>query len=245
MTISPFDLTAVHPSWKKPIQEGLALIDPDYLKQLIQTPDWLPGFNKLFSAFSLGINDVNYVLFGESPYPRSASANGYAFWDAAVRDLWSSTGLSTSVNRATSLRNMIKMLLVAEGKLHPSETTQEFISKIDKQHLVQSNNELFSNFLAHGFLLLNASPVLLLNRPHQDAKAWLPFTSHILTTLLEKNLRVKFILLGNIAKTVNTLIPHSHVDKLVAEHPYNISFITNPEVLAFFKPLYLLRQNHP
>ena len=44
-------------------------------------------------------------------------ANGYAFWDAAVNELWSDNGLSKAVNRATSLRNFIKMLLVTEGAL--------------------------------------------------------------------------------------------------------------------------------
>lgn len=241
MTICPFDLTAIHPSWKKIIQEGLSRIDPAYLDQLIQTPNWLPGFTKIFNAFSLGMDEVKYVLFGESPYPRQASANGYAFWDAAVNELWSAKGLSTAVNRATSLRNIIKMLLVAEGALSPSETTQTAIAKIDKHHFVQTNNELFSNFLSQGFLLLNASPVLLINKPHQDAKAWLPFTSYLLNKLLEKKPHVKFILLGTIAKTINALFPNLRVRKLVAEHPYNLSFITNPDVLSFFKPLYLLR----
>ena len=58
---------------------------------------------------------VNYVLFGES-LPRRASANGYAFWDAAVK-IMVSFGNSKTVNRATSLLNILKMLLIAEGCL--------------------------------------------------------------------------------------------------------------------------------
>ena len=112
------------------------------------------------------VAQTHYVLFGESPYPRAKSANGYAFWDAAVTDLWSESGLSKAVNRATSLRNIIKMLLVAEGKLTLVHTGQADIAKLDKTGLIATNAELFQQFLTHGFLLLNATPVL-----HADIRA--------------------------------------------------------------------------
>src|SRR5690349_3968920 len=112
-----FSMASVHPSWQSCLHSALQSMDKAYLDALASTPDWLPGPDKIFNAFSLPVSKVNYLLFGESPYPRAASANGYAFWDAAVSDLWSPQGLSKKVNRATSLRNFLKMLLVAEGLL--------------------------------------------------------------------------------------------------------------------------------
>lgn len=235
-----FNLDIVDPSWKKPIEEALEQMDKTYLTNLHKSSDWLPGKEKIFSAFSLPINKVNFVLLGESPYPRKESANGYAFWDASVKDLWTSTGLSKQVNRATSLRNIIKMLLVAEGKLIANKTTQDEIAALNKSSLIKTNADLFNNLLEHGFLLLNATLVLQDGSPQKDARAWQPFTMSILNHLLIHRPQAKFILLGNIAKQIEPLLPEPSAHKLIAEHPYNISFINNHEVIKFFQPLHLL-----
>src|SRR5579872_5478996 len=97
-----FNLEAADISWHACIKQGLAEMDPLYLETLYTDNQWLPGSQNIFNAFSLPVAKVNFLLLGESPYPRAASANGYAFWDAAVKELWSETGLSKSVNRATS-----------------------------------------------------------------------------------------------------------------------------------------------
>src|SRR3990167_11287507 len=112
--MSALSFKPVHPSWKACLQRGLAKMSASYLANLQQKENWLPGPNKIFNGFSLPLHSVKYILFGESPYPRFESANGFAFWDASVKELWSISGLSKKVNRATSLRNIIKMLLVAE-----------------------------------------------------------------------------------------------------------------------------------
>ncbi len=240
MTTRLFNLDAIHPSWKKCIDLALAELSQDYLNTLAHT-EWLPGPQKIFNAFSLPMNQVQYVLFGESPYPRPESANGYAFWDAAVKDLWSSTGLSKKVNRATSLRNIVKMLLVAEGALDKNTTTQEDIAALNKDHFVQTNDEFFNNFIRHGFLLLNATPVLRTEISREtDARAWAPFVNKLLTCLHENSPKIRFILLGRIANAIDKVIPTDAKERLYAEHPYNHSFITNSDVIAFFKPLHLL-----
>lgn len=242
MTMNAFNYSVIHPSWHDCIQRGLDKMNQEYLRSLSHSNDWLPGPEKIFSAFSLPLDQVEYVLFGESPYPRRDSANGYAFWDAAVGNLWSSTGLDKKVNRATSLRNILKMLLVAEGKLDAKHTGQDHIASIDKTSYVKTNHEFFNNFLKHGFLLLNATPVLQPEQPPQkDARAWHPFVSELLDYLLEKRPDVTFILFGRIANDLDPLFAGRAIKKLYAEHPYNISFITNPDVLAFFKQLSLLK----
>jgi uracil-DNA glycosylase len=241
MTTQPFNLQNIHPSWNECITRGLAKVNPDYLGALKHSQDWLPGEDKIFNAFSLPLEKVNYVLFGESPYPRSESANGYAFWDASVKELWSETGLSKKVNRATSLRNILKMLLIAEGVLDSDNATQDEIAKIDKSNFVATNDAFFQNMLNHGFLLLNATPVLQSGPPQKDARAWLPFVHELMDCLLEKRPKVKLVLFGRIANVLEQFIKHHpHIEKLCSEHPYNISFITNPDVITFFGPLHLL-----
>jgi len=230
-------------SWQDCIHHALNKMNPQYLKNLNQCSNWLPGPEKIFNAFKLPVHAVNYVLFGESPYPRSLSANGYAFWDDSVQELWCETGLSKTVNRATSLRNLIKMLLVAEGLLHPSHTGQPDIAKVDKSALVQTNTALFQHFLKKGFLLLNASLVLQDASVQKDAKSWQPFIQSVLDFLYHARPNAMLILFGNIAHAIDPLIRHPSIKRLYSEHPYNISFIQNDKIINFFKPLHLLRSN--
>lgn len=239
-----FNFKSVDPSWRPCLQEALTKMSPEYLETLYTSKNWLPGADNIFNAFSLPLTKTQYVLFGESPYPREQSANGYAFWDNAVRELWSETGLSKAVNRATSLRNMIKMLLIAEGFLSANTTTQTHIAKLDKSNLIQTNQELFSRLLERGFLLLNATLVLQPQNKQvkKDAKMWHPFVQHVLNYLFENQSLVKLILFGNIANSINQLNLPLSVQKLYSEHPYNLSFIQNSEVIQFFRPLHLLRR---
>ena len=237
-----FSLNAADSSWHTCLKNALAQMDPDYLQQLYNNHDWLPGAENIFNAFSLPVNQTQYILFGESPYPRKTSANGYAFWDAAVGSLWSETGLSKPVNRATSLRNILKMLLVTAGRLSPAETSQTAIAQLNKKDLIQTNTEFFQNFLAHGFLLLNATPVLRPNQVKQDARAWQPFVEYVLDFIFTQRPQVKLVLFGNIANLIDKLVKQADVAKLYAEHPYNLSFIHNQQVQDFFRPLHLLKK---
>ena len=239
----PFNLDVVDTSWRDCLNTSLEKINPDYFQQLSRSSEWLPGTEKIFNAFSLPLNHVNYILFGESPYPRKASANGYAFWDADVNELWSPTGLSKKVNRATSLRNILKMLLIAEGALDKNHTSQADIANVDKSRFVKTSEELFTQLLKKGFLLLNATLVLQAGPPQKDARAWQPFIKELLACLLQKQPNVTFILMGKIANEIDKLLPPQPLKKLYVEHPYNLSFVTNPTAIQFFAPLHLLRQS--
>jgi len=238
-----FDLSNIHPSWHKWIEIAMQHMDANYLQQLSESNDWLPGPQHIFNAFSLPVDDTHYIMFGESPYPRAVSANGYAFWDENVTDIWSPLGLSKQVNRATSLRNMIKMLLVAEHLLTPNATDQTAIANIDKSALVKTNAQFFGNFIEKGFLLLNASLVLRDSNKRKDAKAWQPFIATILDFICKIRPQTQLVLFGQIANEITPLLPAQLSKRFYAEHPYNISFIQNPEVISFFQPLRLLRIN--
>ncbi len=215
-------------------------MDQEYLKTLLQQPGWLPGIDKLFNAFSLPLDDTQYILFGESPYPRAESANGYAFWDASVGNIWSKTGLTKMVNKATSLRNIIKMLLVAERQLTPDDTSQTAISKIDKSNYIKTLTELFNNLNEKGILLLNATLVLRTGKVSYDSRYWLAFIESLLSELSNRD--IILILLGKIAKIIDRLAIAKHYQKIYAEHPYNLSFINNPNMLTFFKRFTLLHK---
>lgn len=234
-------LNTCHPQWQPILKEALACVSPEYLKALQHDTQWLPGQEKMFAAFSLPLEKTRYILLGESPYPRVESANGYAFWDNAVTHLWSAKGLSKEVNRATSLRNFLKMLLVARKDLAPHDTKQECIALVNKSALVQTAEALFNNMMAKGILLLNASLVYSPNKVPYHAKQWQPFMTSVFMQLVTLKSNIQFILLGNIAKQIS-------VDGLsvglMAEHPYNLSFITNECVINFFNPLDLLHDEH-
>jgi uracil-DNA glycosylase len=230
-------LQKVHPEWEPLVNRALQKVNFDYLHQLSMSNDWLPGKSAIFNAFTHPLSKTEYLLLGESPYPRTQSANGYAFWDANVGALWNEKGLSKAVNRATSLRNFLKMLLKAQGELS-TDYSQHAITCLDKSNLVKTLDELFTNILKKGFILLNASLVLSQNKVTFDAKIWKPFMNCLLNQLYEVKPSIKLLLFGKIAQQINI----GKFDRLIAEHPYNISFISNPDVIEFFKPLNLLEK---
>lgn len=225
-----------NPEWHELLETALDRVDPLYLQQLEKDRNWLPGAEALFAAFTIPLSETKYLLLGESPYPRAASANGYAFWDAAVGSLWSETGLSKEVNRATSLRNWIKMMLSARGDLQ-GDFSQAAIAALNKAVYWQTASQFFNALRSKGFLLLNASLVYSENKVPFHAKHWQPFMTSLFNQLKQRRPDLQFILFGRIAEQV----PEARFFPcLIAEHPYNLSFITNQTVLDFFKPLDLL-----
>lgn len=230
-------LSTVHPQWRPLVEQALTTMDHDYLQRLQTQPDWLPGRERVFAAFSQPLDQTQYILLGESPYPRPHSANGYAFWDNAVASLWCDEGLSKTVNRATSLRNFIKMLLHARGDL-TTDFSKSAIALLDKSTYVANAAEFFQGMMKKGFLLLNASLVYEFKQVPYHARQWRPFLESLLNQLHQQKKQVHLILLGKIAEQVPDATRFSC---LIAEHPYNLSFITNAEVMSFFKPLDLLR----
>jgi uracil-DNA glycosylase len=222
--------------WHPLLQQAVSKMDSDYIKQINNNIDWLPKIPQLFAAFSQPLSKTTYILLGESPYPRLASANGYAFWDNSINSIWSPTGLSKPVNRATSLRNLVKMFLYSRGNL-TNNMSQQAIAELDKSPYLQTVPELFQAFLAHGFLLLNASLIYSEGRVLYHAKQWRPFIDSLFKQILKFNSSIQIILLGRVSKNFSDA---GFISKIEAEHPYNISFITNPEINKFFQPLDLI-----
>ncbi|GGC91808.1 uracil-DNA glycosylase [Undibacterium terreum] len=249
-------LKLVDPSWLPSIQSGLAAMqaaDPAYL-QTLSNGAFLPTQDRLFAAFSMPMSKVRHVLIGEGPYPREESATGVCFMDGAVRELWSQEvdgGLSKKVNRATSLRNFMKMLLVADGKLSMENTAGTAMAEVSRQArqpasgMIQTLPELQHNLERHGFLLLNASLVFRSDvAPVKDAKAWLPFLRVVLQALHDFHVQhgtlPQLVLWGKIAEQLKLVEVSKSFPQIVAEHPYNLSFIANQGMQSFFGPMQLL-----
>jgi len=235
----------VHDQWKDILIDALQSVDTDYLTDLTQSSEWLPGIDQLFSAFRRDRQNLRYVLIGESPYPRAESANGIAFYDAAVDALWSETGLSKPVNRATSLRNIIKTALLAEGftEADPEgRISQPSIAMIDKSNMIQTMGDLFQALQARGFLMLNATPVLhSARKPALEAKYWQGFLERLLELLAPSaNSPLTLVLWGKIAETIESMELSVNYQKLISEHPYNLSFIHNQDMQNLFRQIGIL-----
>jgi uracil-DNA glycosylase len=241
-------LALADPSWHAPLMAGLAALhraQPGYLAQLAAEP-YLPTGQRLFAAFAQALPAVRYVLVGEGPYPRADSATGVSFMDGAVGSLWSGTGLSKPVNQATSLRNFLKMLLVADGQLSPLETGAAAMAPVAARARdngsIDTLAQLQANLHAQGFLLLNAALVF---RPHvppvQEARAWLPFLKTVLGALQQADQAPTLVLWGKIAEQLRQLPETEGLPQLASEHPYNLSFIAHPGMQALFGPMHLLR----
>ncbi len=217
--------------------------DPAYLPALAADA-YLPTGQRLFAAFALPLDEVRYVLVGEGPYPRAESATGVCFMDGAVGSLWCEGGLSKPVNKATSLRNFMKMLLVADGQLAAGATGGAAMAPVAARAMgggaIQTLAQLQANLTGQGFLLLNASLVF---RPHVapvlDARAWLPFLQTVLAALHET--RPTLVLWGKIAEQLRKLPETAGLPQIVSEHPYNLTFIEHEGMQALFGPMHLLR----
>ena len=208
----------------------------------------------MFAAFAQPLDKVRYVLVGEGPYPREQSATGVCFMDGAVELLWSEKGLSKQVNRATSLRNFMKMLLVADGLLTVDSTSGDALARISLtarvigSPFIQTLTELQANLTRHGFLLLNAALVFRTHVPAaKEARAWQPFLQAVLDALVDYADRKDappptLVLWGKIAEQLKSLEVASRFPKAISEHPYNLSFIGNETMQRLFGSMHLLQK---
>jgi len=235
----------VHESWQQLINDAYNALDGKYREFLENDSGYFPNFDNFLNAFlSLPKHKTKAILFGQDPYPREKSAIGYAFIDANVKHIFGEKGLSKEVNRATSLRNFIKMLLLASNSLTPSSLTQENIAALDKKEFIDSIMQLKDNFEANGVLLLNTALVFVDKRQSLlHAKAFAPFMKQLLSSLAEEH--IELILFGNIAKDIKKLLPPHHHFKLIEScHPYNLEFITDAKVQEYFSPMRLLSKDN-
>lgn len=229
-------------SWEQILTESYAALEAEYQRFLEEDKEYFPSKENYFNAFkTLHKDKVKYILFGQDPYPRKESAGGYAFIDTKVENLFSPSGLSKEVNRATSLRNFMKMALVASGRLNEEETSQEAICELDKSQMIDSIEDLRLNFEKNGVLLLNTALIFTDKKSSKKhIKAWRPFVQSLLNALQES--APTLILFGTHAKDLKRQFTLDAFDTIELEHPYNHTFISNPKALQLFGPMQLLEK---
>ncbi len=231
-----------HSSWQALLNEAYDKLDVSYRSFLEQNKEYFPKRGEYLNAFkTLPRQKVKYILFGQDPYPRKESAKGYAFIDAKVEAIFSDRGLSKDVNRATSLRNFIKMTLLARGDLQREDLSQEAISKVEKEKLITTIDELRINFEKNGVLLLNAALIFTDKKSStKHVRAWQPFMQSLLSSLVEE--KPTLILFGAHAKEFKKRLQLENFKTVELEHPYNYSFITNKKALNLFGSMNLLEK---
>lgn len=229
-------------SWDSILSRASASLDAEYQAFLTEDKSYFPSKENYFNAFkTLPKSKVKYILFGQDPYPRKESAGGYAFIDKKVQNLFSPSGLSKEVNRATSLRNFIKMALVASDRLKENDTSQEAISRLDKTQMINSIEELRLNFEKNGVLLLNTALIFTDKKSSaKHIKAWRPFIK-LLVGALEKE-DPKLILFGAHASDLKKHLLLGHFESIEMPHPYNHTFITDTKALKLFARMKLLEK---
>ena len=229
-------------SWESLLCESYAKLDKTYRDFLEQDREYFPSQKEYLNAFkTLSRHKVKYILFGQDPYPRKESAKGYAFIDANVKTIFSQTGLSKEVNRATSLRNFIKMALLARGDLTSEDLSQDAISRVDKRRFITSIDELRVNFEKNGVLLLNTALIFTDKKSSaKHVKSWRPFIQTLLASLEEEN--PKLILFGTHAKELKKRLSLENFETIELEHPYNHTFILNEKALNLFGSMNLLEK---
>ena len=227
-------------SWGTVLSKAYASLEEEYQRFLEEDEHYFPSKENYFNAFNtLPKEKVKYILFGQDPYPRKESAGGYAFIDTKVQNLFSASGLSKEVNRATSLRNFMKMALVASRRLIIDDTSQEAISKLDKTQMIDSIDDLRRNFEKNGVLLLNTTLIFTDKKStKKHIKAWQPFVQTLLNAMEEN--APKLILFGAHAKDLKKQFTLDKFETIELEHPYNHTFISNPKALELFGPMNLL-----
>ena len=229
-------------SWQPLLDEAYASLSQEYRTFLESNTDYFPTKENYFNAFkTLAREEVKYILFGQDPYPRKQSAGGYAFIDTHVKTLFSANGLSKEVNRATSLRNFMKMALVASGDLDIEDTSQDAIVQVDKSQMIDSIEALRKNFEKNGVLLLNTALVFTDKKSSpKHVKAWRSFMQTLLKGLENEN--ITLILFGTHAKELKKHFPLEGFESIELEHPYNHTFIANPKALKLFREMRLLEK---
>jgi uracil-DNA glycosylase len=232
-------IAQTHSSWHQILESAFSTLSREYQHFLLTDSRYFPDKNNLFNAFKLPLEETKYILFGQDPYPREESAIGYAFIDGKVKNIFGKNGLSKEVNRATSLRNFMKMALRCEGVLK-EDFSKEAIIMIDKSPYIDSIMQLKENFEKNGVLLLNMALVFTTKEDSKKhVKAWDSFVKSLLLQLQDRE--IKLILFGKMAEVLAKVDEAAPFDKEMMPHPYNINFITDERAYRLFKPMQLLR----
>jgi uracil-DNA glycosylase len=160
----------------------------------------LPEYSLLFNVFNfVSPEKVRCVVYGEDPYPRKTSACGIAFWDKEINQ-WNQK------TRGSSLKNILKALLVAKGWAD-YDTTIERCRTIASCKAVKSPPELFEHWLNQGVFLINTA-LTYSGQAQKNAhfQFWKPFHETLIRRLNERSSSPYYVLWGKHAASRESLI---------------------------------------
>ena len=219
-------LQPVHASWIDLLREQLQCLDHAFADELEADPAWLPGADRCLAAFAVPRGDVRVVWLGESPYPRTDSATGLSFQDGAVGEIFRDDGrLAVGINRATSLRNVLKAWFVATNRLDVGATSSRHVKNMDRDGIVARLDEVFDRGRQCGWLWLNAGLSFRPARPKAaQIRAWEPLVNFVLRDVSARSARVA--LMGRFAERFEP----ASAEPLLSVHPRREEFIENPDV---------------
>ncbi len=167
----------------------------------------IPEPDKIFNAFTfMEPQEVTCVLFGEDPYPRTASANGVAFWDAEINSWQDKT-------HGNALKNILKALLVADGLAEYSTPIAQ-CRKIVADNGFPHPAELFMRWLDQGILPVNTA--MTFSTAGDKAghfKFWQPFHQRLISALNRRPQSPFYVLWGRKAWQWEREI-HKSIDNL-------------------------------
>jgi len=221
--------------------QGLNKEEKEIFNKILNDKTLIPNKDYIFNGFNIPRNEIKYIIFGESPYPRIESATGHAFIDGKVKEIWGEEGLSKEVNRATSLRNLFKTALVADNFISPDNATKENIKHIKTEGFVNTMSELQHNLNNNGVALLNSCLSLREGKvQREDVNFWSVLLDRFLLKLMSENKSITLVLWGNISKRIKNMESFKYYDYIESEHPYNKSFIENKKMQHFLKEINFL-----
>ena len=217
--------------WRDKVAEWLDEVDDRFLKTL-EANDWQPGVDYCMKAFS-GNVCPQVVWLGESPYEGEARATGLSFLDGTVGTIFRGNKLDVTVNKATSLRNMLKAWFRADGRLQEKQTNSEHVQAMCNDGLALQITEVFERGIEDGWLWLNAGLSVggtLAKSAHLCG--WWPLVCRAVASASEANAKV--VLLGDWAKTYRSDVVS---ENLLVEtiHPRNEAFVEDATMRNFLR----------
>ncbi len=156
-----------------------------------------PAKENIFNALNLtDLGKVKVVIIGQDPYHRKDQAHGLSF-------------STLSDKTPPSLRNIFKELVSEYGPNNTVERTY--------------NNDL-TDWAKQGVLLLNRSLTVEEGLPNSHSKiGWSIFTEKIIELINEQDKPIVYMLWGNNAKELKSLITNPKHLVLEAAHPSPLS----------------------
>lgn len=187
-------ISYLDPSWQELLKDELNSQNFANIIKFLnsQTATIYPPKELIFNAFNLcKPSDLKVIIIGQDPYHNAGEAMGLAF------------STPNNIKTPPSLKNIFK----------------ELFDDLDCDIFTSRSSDLTS-WAKQGVLLLNTALTVEQNRPASHSKiGWQIFTAGVIRVINAKFDHCVFMLWGNHAKNLASLIDSNHHMILKAAHP--------------------------